>query len=622
MAMDDPTPSPSARPPIWLPALLTALLTYLAHFPAGQGWLGWFALVPLLTLVRHPGPRWQLYLAAYLGGVLFYAAAIHWLTTTDGRMYFAWAFLVFYGALYPAVGLWLIRWLDRRARWPLVLSVPCVWTALEFAKGNLLTGFPWYLFAHTQHDFGLLIQVADLGGAWLVSFLVLAVNGLLAELWLARSPRPRWSRGALTVQAVGVLLLLGAALGYGAYRLGEQTMQPGPRVALVQTNTKQGYRNEGYSKPGVVRDHIEEHVFRLTDRASEFRPDLIVWPETAIGGDFYHNPANIPPAQLVSFARGMFGIRPGDATDAEVIHFLNRHFAESNHIALTAAFRWKTSLLLGLNARVPDGTEIPRHNSAVFVDQAGLMAGLYNKIHCVPFGEYAPFRSLAGLMPFDYPYMIHPGSERPRLELHDAEGRATRFGVLICYEDSDPNISRPYGGSDGQPPADFLVNISNDGWFIGSAEHAEHLAICRFRAVENRRAVVRAVNMGISAVVDSNGRVLRPAARPFPTGFGLLAGGVPGLGGLPWGTIGVEGWHPATLWEIGSDPTQWQALPVSEWWRYEVVPGVLVATVPLDTRESLYVRWGDWFPWTCASVVLLGFLVGLFFPARREVAHG
>ena len=85
---------------------------------------------------------------------------------------------------------------------------------------------------------------------------------------------------------------------------------------------------------------------------------------------------------------------------------------------------------------------------------------------------------------------------------------AYSFGVAICYEDTDPDRTRPYGGGDGGPPADFLLNISNDGWFDGTSEHDEHLAICRFRAVECRRSVGRAVNMGISAVIDGNGRVL------------------------------------------------------------------------------------------------------------------
>src|SRR5262249_56421242 len=83
--------------------------------------------------------------------------------------------------------------------------------------------------------------------------------------------------------------------------------------------------------------------------------------------------------------------------------------------------------------------------------------------------------------------------------------------MVICYEDSAPYLARQYARPEGgEPPVDFLVNTSNDGWFDGTAEHEEHLAVARFRAVECRRALLRAVNMGISAVIDGNGRVLRP----------------------------------------------------------------------------------------------------------------
>src|SRR5262249_13540143 len=134
-------------------------------------------------------------------------------------------------------------------------------------------------------------------------------------------------------------------------------------------------------------------------------------------------------------------------------------------------------------------------------------------------------------------YSLTPGTNFTAFTVAAAGGRTFRFGVLICYEDSDADLARVYarpggpdgdfrwlnwrnpiergnrvsarpGGPDGAGPVDFLVNISNDGWFDGTEEHEVHLAICRFRAVECRRAVARAVNMGISAVIDPNGRVV------------------------------------------------------------------------------------------------------------------
>jgi apolipoprotein N-acyltransferase len=139
------------------------------------------------------------------------------------------------------------------------------------------------------------------------------------------------------------------------------------------------------------------------------------------------------------------------------------------------------------------------------------------------------------------------------------------------------HLPRP---SSNAKPVDFLINTSNDGWFDGTSEHEEHLAICRFRAVECRRSVVRAVNMGISAVIDSNGRVLA----------------------LNKASLADD---RVSVWEINGQSND---LPVSEWKNYKKVAGVLIASVPIDSRDSHYVRWGDWLPTLCWLVVAAGML--------------
>ena len=132
------------------------------------------------------------------------------------------------------------------------------------------------------------------------------------------------------------------------------------------------------------------------------------------------------------------------------------------------------------------------------------------------------------------------------------------------------------------------MNISNDGWFDGTSEHEEHLAICRFRAVECRRSVVRAVNMGVSAVIDGNGRVLRPEL------------------------VRCDGDN--CIWQVAGDHPG--PLPVSDWSQFKKVAGVLIATVPIDSRSSLYARWGDWLPIGCWIVVGAGVAIGLLWPKR------
>jgi apolipoprotein N-acyltransferase len=164
--------------------------------------------------------------------------------------------------------------------------------------------------------------------------------------------------------------------------------------------------------------------------------------------------------------------------------------------------------------------------------------------------------------------------------------------VLICYEDTDPALARGYGiATDDGPPVDFLLNLSNDGWFNGTAEHEEHLAISRFRAIESRRALARSVNMGVSAVIDSNGKVLAPVKRSLPSG--------------------------TEVWSIPGDAKSQQALPPGQWSQYKQVDGILEVEMPIDRRTSVYAMLGDWLPWSCWALVGVGLVWGL---SRRRAS--
>ncbi len=571
-----PQPSSHASSPsrasigrsVLLLPLVSAVLLWLCYFPVDCGWLIWLALVPLLALVRSSARPWRVYLSAWLSGLAFYLAAMQWMRVADPRMYATWIGLAFYCSLYFPLALYLIRFLDRRTSLPLVLAVPIVWTALEFLRSKLGGGFAWYMLGHSQHTLLPLIQIADLTGAYGLSFLVAAVNALLFEIlwgrcairgWLAGpDAAPRWGRIGLLVQGLFVVAALIGTTIYGFWRLGQDRLTPGPRIALLQGNLDQRLRNDS-----VVSDDAAErmgrHFHDLADLAAAYRPDLIVWPETSW------------PYEWVEDEKGPI--------------------PQCRAMAEDMAAQWRTNLLIGTNAVTVVAEKPRRYNSAILIDRRGQAAARYDKIHRVPFGEYVPFRDWLPWMnyfaPYDFDYSIYAGEQFTHFPLIDsATGRRFTFGALICYEDTDAEVARPYG-CDGTA-TDFLLNISNDGWFDGTSEHDEHLAICRFRAVECRRSVARSVNMGISAVIDSNGRVLQPQELPRPDS------------------------HVDPDFHVWTVPMQRDAateLPVSQWRHYKKVAGVLLATVPLDDRVSLYVHWGDWLPWLCWLVVAGAFVL-------------
>ncbi|MBX7105052.1 MAG: apolipoprotein N-acyltransferase [Gemmataceae bacterium] len=500
-------------------ALTSALLFWLAFFPVQAGWLGWVALVPLLMLCRLVVDRRGRYLAAWIGGMAFFLGAVCWMCVADATMVVGWFAGSVYCSVYWPAAVYFVRRFDRLG-WPLAASAAVVWPALDHTRGWLwLGGFPWYYPGHTQHDFLPLIQSADLFGVYWVTLLVVAVNGLIADAFTTGLSR----RPVLIVMAALV-----ATLGYGHWQLSQDNFATGPVVSLLQGNIPQGVKNDSGEDAAtrIVREYVE-----LQDRAAAARPDLMIWPETSF------------PVEVAVVARGSTIEDTG----------LYRGVIESSLADIgRAGQRLKTPNLIGTNC-----TELGlndsrrRSNSAVLIEADGRMSARYDKIHRVPFGEYVPFVDwmpfLKKLTPYEgMEYSVEAGTQWTRFPVKDKSGTTFKFGVLICYEDSDSPLAREYVR--GPDPVDFLVNISNDGWFKGTQEHEEHLAVSRFRAVECRRSLVRAVNMGVSAIVDPNGKVI--------------------------------------------------ALPGKTWSDSKAISGVVTATVPIDRRTSYYVWWGDWLPWT------------------------
>jgi apolipoprotein N-acyltransferase len=586
------TPVPVAAPPAGRGltlacAAVSGVLLYLSYFPVSCGWLAWFALVPLLGLVRTRRRARVLYPCLLVAGWACYTGALYWMSVADPRMAFAWIFLAFYCALYWLFAVRLLRFLDRRTRLPLVVTVPVVWVALEYFRSSLGPGFSWYQLGYTQHDFLPVIQIADTTGVYGVSFLIAAVNALLAEWLLARAgwfrrlvgapaDMPAPSRFALLVRGVAVFVLLMGTLAYGGWRLGQNARAPGPRIALIQGNLDQRLRNQGGDPNDPDRlsavHTTYAHFSSLCALSGAYGPRLIVWSETSYPGEWEDVAPDVPPERVPAEWRQ----HHEDAVD------FARRFSGGWSNQAHYFGHAPPDVLLGVNSVFLEPDGVRRYNSAFLLDPDGQVLGRYDKIHRVPLGEYIPWRDwvpfLNYLAPYDFDYSIAEGRSHTRFPL----GGHT-FGVVICYEDTIPYVNRPYGGGDGRPPADFVLNISNDGWFDGSSEHQEHLAICRFRAVENRRPYARAVNMGISAVIDGNGRVLRPREHDLPPGY------------RP-----PDPKHLPKVWEVTPDADE---LPVSEWGRYKKVSGVLLATVPLDGRRALYPVLGDWLPQVCWAVL-------------------
>jgi apolipoprotein N-acyltransferase len=457
-----------------VPAVASALLLFLSFHPANLWPLAWGALAPLMAgaLLDRRGGR--AFLVAWLGGFLFFTAALFWIRHTAS--FGPWG-IGLYKGLYWGLFVLILRRLCLRGGWPIPLAAPAAWVGLEFLRSYLFGGLPYLLIGYTQHEALGVIQIADLGGVWLVSLLIVFVNGVAARAMIEPKGHREWARAVLAV--------LAAVLAYGSIRLGTIELEDGPVVGIVQPNILQEVKNLSQSDDREADEIYDKHV-RLTRELVRLHPEaaLVVWPESVLQDGLRY---------LVDEGR-----------------WSRRGRFESIVREVRA---WGKPLLAGMLVADIHEREGRRDfaNSALLFD-GGEVKARYDKMRLVQFSEVMPFASFLPVKDIvkkmtNLPevFEFRPGREAVTF---GAGGKA--FGVCICSENFYPDICREIAGKG----AAVLVNISNEGWFRDSAELDLMVAMAKFRAVENRVPCVRATNSGISAFLEPTGRVQRVLTGP------------------------------------------------------------------------------------------------------------
>lgn len=567
-------------------AAISLLILWCCFTPLEIAPLAWIALVPLSQLIRLRTLPRRCVLWLWLTAVVWAVATLQWMRLGHPAMYLALAALACYLAMYiPAFVL-----ISRRcvsAGFPLWITVPVVWTSLEFARAYLLTGFSWYYLGHSQYRWLSLIQISDITGAYGVSFVVALVSGALAERvplqWLrnwqldaelpAESAPHRIHRGPPAISA----LLVGSLCLYGYFRqIPPEVFPDGPVFALIQGN----FTPEVKHDPDAVMQRLRVHE-TLTQKAIAYQPDFIAWPETMfpwadriVADDVTDDDIlNQLPADVVRSYGSEAGILVEPFRSPAVRQRLT-HDAQACGAAL----------LMGLEVNVAEKDSLKVFNSVAFIRPDLGYTGRYDKIHRVIFGEYIPLKSvfpfLTSLTPFGSNFGIDAGTD---FKLFEYAGY--RIAPMICFEDTVPHLVRRMARFQNETgkSCDIMVNLTNDAWFRGSSELDQHLITAVFRSVETRRPIVRCVNGGISAVIDGNGVIREPDRilmldEPF------------------------EGLEP-TLREVTG-----MRDPESGYWRRQF-SGVVLSQVPLDPRESIYIRFGDIFAMICSVITLAGLVL-------------
>jgi len=430
--------------------------------------LAWVGAAPLLWAALHPDtkkPFWW----GFLGGFVGNAGGFYWIVTflmRFGHLPLAAALpidalLVTYQALTFAIWAWATRRLHDHLGGGILgitwLSA-IVYVAVEMAVPYV---FPFYL-AITQGWVRPVIQIADLTGPLGVSFLLLLVNGAVVDLVVKR-------RAAL--RRVGAAAaLMAACLVYGQIRIHQveaaRAAAPKLKVGVVQANI--GIHEKW--RQHLAAQQLWVHQALAADLEKR-GADLIVWPESSYP---------------YAFARDQHAdYPPGDQRRAKL--------------------GFKTPLLFGT---LTHGGAAPYpYNSAMLLDENDQVRGLFDKNLLVVFGEYIPYyeqmKWVKRLIPETSNWARGTEVETFPLDIKGGSVKA-QVAPMICYEDIFPSFGRRLAAK--RP--NLLVNLTNDAWFGKTSEPWEHMSLAVYRAVELRLDLVRAVNTGVSSVIDSTGRVV------------------------------------------------------------------------------------------------------------------
>lgn len=425
-------------------------------FPApGLWWLAWVALVPWLLLTRcAPTPR-QAALAGWLGGTGFMLAVHHWLMPSLHVFILILAALL--GALWAPWG-WLAGRLLSGSPRPARIAaaavlLPAGWLMVELIRSWEYLGGPWGLLGASQWQVPPTLRLASVGGVWLLSFAVVAVNTAVTALLASAGARAGARAAGAAVLAVAAVATTAAWAWAPAP---EENRRAGTRIAVVQAGAQAETVGERFARSA-------ELTRRLTQQNS--RPDLVVWGESSVGVDL--------------------GARPD----------IQRQLA-----SLSA--RVGAPLLVNVDARRMHGPGI--FKSSVLVTPDGLAGERYDKMRLVPFGEYVPARSLLG---WATSVGKAAGEDRRRgtrpVVMHSG---ALRFGPLICFETAFPDMSR-HLVRDGAP---LLVAQSSTATFQHSWAPGQHASLAALRSAETGRPMVHATLTGVSAVHGARSEQIGP----------------------------------------------------------------------------------------------------------------
>jgi apolipoprotein N-acyltransferase len=533
-------------------AILSGLILAAAFPKFGVAGFAWIA--PGLILASALGKRGaESFRIGYVAGMAHYLGSLYWLLNipVTGFPILGWIALAMFLALFPATWVWLslkvsgarcqvpgehwsavlkeiskLTWSERMS-W--TLRSAAFWVAMEMILARIFGGFPWNLLADSQYKIVPLIQFASFTGVYGISFLITWTSvsllcGIASILGKPTQRSPWMTEIILPFTAVVI------AFVYGFHQLSQPTTTDRElKVALIQPGIPQTMIWNPTNDLARFQD-----LLHLSEEALTNKPDVVIWPEAALPG-------------------------------------LPRFEREFSDPISALAHDHKAWMIIGADDAEATPTATNYFNASFLINPDGKLANNYRKRGLVIFGEYIP---LERWLPFikwftpitgSYTAGDHPVQFELTAARENAAPQKVQTSVLICFEDVFPHLTR----KGVQPDTDFLVNITNDGWFGEGAAQWQQAAAATFRTVENGVPLIRCANTGATCWIDANGRW----AQTFTDKTGSIYGV-----GFMIATIPLPDKHPQTFYNLHGDCFGWACVALAglavapRRWRRRVEP--------------------------------------------------
>tara|TARA_Y100001935_G_scaffold155915_1_gene128432 strand:- start:365 stop:1843 length:1479 start_codon:yes stop_codon:yes gene_type:complete len=433
----------------------SGLLTGISQQPISLGFLSWFSLLPIFFYIEDKLDYKCFLKSGIVWGITYHITTIFWLSMNIGTSTFLAFLTMFLSTLVltfnTIVIFTLIYFFKRKYLKNYLFFIPLIWVIIEYIKSFGVLGFPWVSLANTQTDYLILIQNAEILGIYGITFWIVFLNVIFYKF--IKSSFNINIKNNINFYVLILVLISPWITGFLLYNKNSYDTDK-TFIKLIQPNISLKQKWTGNPQQNLKK------IINMSFNSSYENIDLIVWPESAL------------PA-----------------------YFLNQN---SNQIK-------KIRSLLPYNAKLVSGTtnfnrkSNKVYNSVVYIDQENDFQ-YQNKIQLVPMAEYVPWSDV-------FPYLKDLNLGQANFSKGNVVNifhhNKNKFGTVVCYESTFPWLFNEFV----KAGAEFMIIVTNDGWYETAPEPQQHAKQSIYRAIENRKPVIRCANTGISMIIDSKGNI-------------------------------------------------------------------------------------------------------------------